>query len=278
VALTFAGSDPSGGAGLQADLRAFAAHGVDGACAVTAVTVQDSGGLWAVHPVPAEVVLDQARAVAAAAPLAAIKTGMLATAATVAALAAWLRDLDAPALVVDPVLSAHAGGRLLEEAGVEVLRAELMPLADIVTPNLPEAARLLAADPGEASTWSRARREEAARALADLACGAVLLKGGHAADAASMRAVADVLVDAGRVQWLESPRIDTDDRHGTGCTLASAIAAGLARGWSLEDSVRSARTFVLEALRAARAFGGGRGGPDALHRLTPIRSPLHVPR
>ena len=245
VALTIAGSDSSGGAGIQADLKTFTALGVYGASVLTALTAQNTRGVTAILPVPAAFVTQQIDAVASDLRIAAVKTGMLNDRATVLAVVAGVRRHALRPLVVDPVMVATSGDMLLHPDAVEAVRRDLLPLADIITPNLPEAARLLdlpvAADEPE--------MEAQARALLALGPKAVLLKGGHgkASDAV------DILVtrDAAPLR-LALPRIDTANTHGTGCTLSAAIAAGLARGESLGDAVASAKRFVHAALAAGR--------------------------
>jgi hydroxymethylpyrimidine/phosphomethylpyrimidine kinase len=255
AALTVAGSDSSGGAGIQADLRTFEAHGVAGACAVTAVTIQDSERVHEVFALPSRVVAEQIRTVVAGMDVRAAKTGMLATASVVEAAATslgeWKRAI-APTrrwLVVDPVLSSHAGGaELLELAGLDVLRRDLLVLADLVTPNLPEAAALLGGKASEAEAWSRRAREEAAVALRALGASAVLLKGGHAAIDAG-RVAADVLATSAGVQWLEAPWIEAPHVHGGGCALSAAITARLTLGEPLERAVALAKAFLGERRR-----------------------------
>jgi hydroxymethylpyrimidine/phosphomethylpyrimidine kinase len=262
VALTIAGSDSSGGAGIQADLKTFTALGVYGASVLTALTAQNTRGLTAILPVPPEFVTQQIDAVAGDLKIAAVKTGMLNDRATVRAVVEGVRRHGLHPLVVDPVMVATSGDMLLQPDAVEAVRRDLLPLADIITPNLAEAARLLdlpvAADEAE--------MEAQARALLALGPTAVLLKGGHgkASDAV------DILVTrvAPPVR-LALPRIDTANTHGTGCTLSAAIAAGLARGESLRDAVALAKRFVHAALAAGRALkiGSGPGPVDHLHTL-----------
>jgi hydroxymethylpyrimidine/phosphomethylpyrimidine kinase len=276
VALTVAGSDSGGGAGLQADLRTFAAHGVAGACAVTAVTAQDTRRVHGVLPVPAEFVALQARTVLEDLDVDAAKTGMLADAAIVSAVAVVLREWrgrrsdagGAAWVVVDPVLAAHGGGEpLLARDAIDVLRRELLPACDLLTPNLREAALLLDDDPDEAPSWNRCRREEAARELVSRGAGAVLVKGGHSS-LDSGRVAADVLAIGSEVRWLEAPWVSTPHVHGTGCTLSAAVTARLALRADLPAAVMGAKDFLTEALRAARPLGHGRGSPHQLHRLS----------
>jgi hydroxymethylpyrimidine/phosphomethylpyrimidine kinase len=262
VVLTIAGSDSSGGAGIQADLKTFTALGVYGASVLTALTAQNTRGVTAIHAVPAHFVTQQIDAVAGDLRVAAVKTGMLYDRDTVLAVVEGVRRHRLSPLVVDPVMVATSGDMLLEPEAVEAVRRELLPLADILTPNLAEAARLLhlsvAADEAE--------MEAQARALLALGPKAVLLKGGHG----NGRDAVDILVmrDAPPVR-LALPRIDTRNTHGTGCTLSAAIAAGLARGDSLPDAVVLAKRFVHDALNAGRhlKIGGGSGPVDHLHTV-----------
>jgi hydroxymethylpyrimidine/phosphomethylpyrimidine kinase len=254
-ALSIAGSDSGGGAGIQADLKTFSALGVFGMTAITAVTVQNTRGVSGYEPVPADVVAAQIRAVATDVGVDAAKTGMLASAPIAKAVADAVRETRIPNLVVDPVFVSKHGDALLAEAAVEVLRREILPLATIVTPNLPEAAGLSGTD-----VVTREDMRRAAAAIVELGAGAVLVKGGHLdGDEA-----ADLFVDATTEEWLVTERIDTPHTHGTGCTLSSAIAAHLAKGAALQDAVRSGKAFVTEAIRHALALGSGIGPVDQL--------------
>ncbi len=256
--LTVAGSDSGGGAGIQADLKTFAAFGVYGASAVTALTVQDTDGvLQAVHADPA-LVAAQMRSVLADIGADVVKTGMLGSAATVHAAAAVLRGFGAPAVVVDPVMAASGGGRLLDADAVAVLVGELLPLTTVVMPNLPEAAALCG--------YPVVTREDGERAAADLlaaGAGAVLLKGGHGTGGwADERLSVDLLFDGPTVTALATPRIATRNTHGTGCTYASAVSACLALGMPLLASALCARAFVQRAVEGAVDWDLGRGaGP-----------------
>ena len=256
IALTIAGSDSSGGAGIQADLKTFSALGVYGASVITALTAQNTTGVSAVHVAPVDIVVAQLEAVLADLTVGAVKTGMLATDAIVAAVADVLARYPAIPLVVDPVLVASSGRRLLDPAAVATLRTRLFPRATIITPNLPEAAALLGG--GEAATVDE--MEAQARALLAFGSAAVLLKGGHRSGSP---AATDVLVRAGQPRELiEAPWVATTNTHGTGCTLSAAIAAGLASGQPLTDAVRGAKTWLTGALLQGRAQRIGRGtGP-----------------
>jgi hydroxymethylpyrimidine/phosphomethylpyrimidine kinase len=254
IALTIAGSDSSGGAGIQADLKTFSALGVYGASAITALTAQNTRGVRGIFEVPADFVVAQIDAVMSDLDVRAAKTGMLANGAIVSAVARALDACPAVPLVCDPVMVATSGDVLLAPDAVAAYKDQLIPRATLITPNLPEAARLLEALP--AATLSE--MEEQARALLKLGSSAVLLKGGHATGGVAI----DILAWKGRLERLEAPRIETPHTHGTGCTLSAAVAALLARGAGLEEAVRGAKTFVWRALAAGAGLGVGRGrGP-----------------
>lgn len=257
VALTIAGSDPSGGAGLQADLKTFAACGVYGFSAVTAIIAQNSAQVGTVVPVAAELVTAQIETLLAERRPDALKTGALATAANVRAVGDLIAARRMPAPVVDPVLIASSGARLLDIAGEAALREHLIPLARVVTPNLPEAEALsgFAID-------SAAALRAAARAIRRMGARAVIIKGGHALHGAregtAQRAI-DLLFDGRSFVEFGAPRVPHGGAHGTGCAFAAAIAAWLARGLELESAVRRAKRFVTGALRARLVLGiGGR--------------------
>jgi hydroxymethylpyrimidine/phosphomethylpyrimidine kinase len=254
IALTIAGSDSSGGAGIQADLKTFAAFGVYGASVITALTAQNTRGVAGVHVVPAEFVTAQLDAVLGDLDVRAVKTGMLARSDVIEAVVAGVRRWTPPHLVVDPVMIATSGDELLAPDAVATLRTALLPLARVLTPNLPEAARLL----GEAVAVDRQAIERQGRALLALGCGAVLIKGGHGGGAESV----DYLFEGEAVMPLSAPRSPTRNTHGTGCTLASAIAAGLALGLDLATAVRRAKDYVTAAIAAADRLAVGHGhGP-----------------
>jgi len=253
--LTVAGSDPSGGAGIQADLKTFAAFRVYGMAALTALTVQNTRGVRGFTAVEPGFVVAQVEAVLDDVPPQATKTGMLANAGIVRALADLFARRPAPNLVVDPVMVATSGDLLLERDAVEAIRRDLLPAAAVITPNRPEAETLL----GQPIRSPR-DAEEAARALAALGPRAVLLKGGHAeARGGTPRESLDLLYADGRVEALALPWIDTPHTHGTGCTLSAALAAGLARGWPLLEAARRAKRFVWVGLVLGLPVGGGRG-------------------
>ena len=248
--MTIAGSDSGGGAGIQADLKTFAALGVYGTSVLTAVTAQNTLGVTAVHEVPPEVIAAQIDAVVSDIGADAVKTGMLASASIIEVVAAKLRRYQLPNLVVDPVMVAKSGDRLLHQDAVTVLRDLLLPLAAVVTPNLPEAEILVGR-----SLPDREALRDAAREIVALGPRAVVMKGGHAAG----DVVVDILFDGVSFREYAAPRVDTRSTHGTGCTFASAIAAGLAQGLSVEEAVAQAKEYVTAALRKAKPIGGGHG-------------------
>jgi hydroxymethylpyrimidine/phosphomethylpyrimidine kinase len=259
IALTIAGSDSGGGAGVQADLRTFAAHGVHGTCAITAVTAQSTVEVAAWVGLAPEMVVRQIETVVADMSVAAAKTGMLGTPEIVAAVAACLGRLRLPYLVVDPVMVATSGGALMAAEAESVLLDEILPLATIVTPNVPEAEALLRAPVRNVSDM-----RAAARALVGRGAPAVLVKGGHLDEDA-----VDVFFDGRQLEELRVPRIPTGNTHGTGCTLSAAIAAQLANGLPLLEAVREAKSYVTEAIRGGYAVGRGAGVLDHLHALRP---------
>jgi hydroxymethylpyrimidine/phosphomethylpyrimidine kinase len=251
TALTIAGSDSGGGAGIQADLKTFAALGVYGTSAITAVTAQNTRGVTGWEAVSTELVIAQIEAVAADLPPQAVKTGMLANAAIVEAVAAAIQALDLPNLVVDPVMIAKGGDPLVAEDAVATIRTELLHLAEVVTPNAPEA---------EVLSGLRIRTvndmREAARRIRGLGPRVVVVKGGHVDSGAE---AVDVVCTPASEFELRGPRVDTPHTHGTGCTFASAIAAHLARGAAAEEAIRAARTYLEGAIRHAPGIGSGHG-------------------
>jgi hydroxymethylpyrimidine/phosphomethylpyrimidine kinase len=264
--LTIAGSDSGGGAGIQADLKTFAAHGAYGMSAVTALTAQNTRGVRAVHAAPPDFVAAQIDAVFEDLGVDAVKIGMLADAAIVRAVAARLRawlgagPRPRPPVVLDPVMVAKSGDPLLADDAVAAIVEELLPLVTLVTPNLPELERLAGRELGK--EVEEGERVEAARALA--AGGpAVLAKGGHLAG----KEVVDLLVDGAEVHRFAHPRIATTSDHGTGCTLSSAIAARLGAGEELAEAVRGGIEYLQGAMRAAYPLGGGHGPVDHLWEL-----------
>jgi hydroxymethylpyrimidine/phosphomethylpyrimidine kinase len=254
IALTIAGSDSSGGAGIQADLKTFAALGVYGASVITALTAQNTTGVSGIHQVPAEFVTAQIDAVFSDLDVGAVKIGMVAQPASIDAIVKGLERWSPKHVVLDPVMVATSGDRLLAVDAVEALRTRLIPLASVITPNLPEAAALL----DEPVATNEAGVEEQGKRLLTMGCKAVLIKGGHGEGAESI----DYLVGPNGTIALAAPRIATRNTHGTGCSLSSAIAAGLAKGEDMETAVRSAKAWVSAAIAAADRFSVGRGhGP-----------------
>lgn len=259
IALTIAGSDSGGGAGIQADLKTFSALGVYGASVITALTAQNTRAVTAVHEAPAEIVAAQIDAVFGDLPIGAVKIGMLSSPDIIETVAAGLEGRSVP-IVLDPVMVAKSGDPLLRDSAVATLRERLLPLATILTPNLPEAARLAGTDSGAQGDADLARR------LLDLGPGAVLLKGGHGTGPDCV----DLLVRPGSDPVrLTARRIATCNTHGTGCTLSSAIAAGMAASLQLADSVRQAHGYLQHAIGAADglAIGSGHGPVHHFHAL-----------
>ncbi|MCW2723508.1 MAG: phosphomethylpyrimidine kinase [Frankiales bacterium] len=258
VALTIAGSDSGGGAGIQADLKTFAALGVFGTSAITAVTAQNTREVRTVHPLPVEVVLAQVGTVLDDLPVRAVKTGLLATQTIVVAVAELAAAGGLPNLVVDPVMVSSSGHRLLERAAEHAYVELLLPHARVVTPNLLEAQALLGR-----TIRTLADQHAAARALGELGPATVVLKGGHEVSDSGTAAV-DVVWDGATTYQLESRRITTTNNHGTGCTLASAIAAGLARGLDTDAAIRAAKDYVTRAIAGSVGWqlGGGYGPLD----------------
>jgi len=254
-ALTIAGSDSGGGAGIQADLKTFTVFRVFGTSAVTALTAQNTTGVTGIHPVPPEFVRRQIDAVLSDIGTDAAKTGMLATAEIIEAVAAATRDWRLEPLVVDPVMVAQSGAPLLATEAREALLRMLIPLALLVTPNTHEAAALTGLP-----VSNIAEMRAAARALIALGARAVLLKGGHLPD----ENVVDVFDDGRNVRELRTARIDTPHTHGTGCQLSAAITANLARGRSLDESIDIGKRFITESIRAGLALGHGNGPANPL--------------
>jgi hydroxymethylpyrimidine/phosphomethylpyrimidine kinase len=254
IALTIAGSDSSGGAGIQADLKTFAALGVYGASVITALTAQNTTGVRGIHRVPADFVAAQIDAVFADLDVRAVKIGMVAQLAVVEAIVAGLIRWSARHVVLDPVMVATSGDRLLATDAVAALRTKLIPRAFLITPNLPEAAALL----DEPLALNEVAIESQGRRLLAMGCQAVLIKGGHGRGIESV----DYLFTAGDIIALAAPRIATQNTHGTGCSLSSAVAAGLAKGDDLETAVRNAKAWVSGAIAAADRLDVGHGhGP-----------------
>jgi hydroxymethylpyrimidine/phosphomethylpyrimidine kinase len=253
TAITIAGSDSGGGAGIQADLKTFAAHRVYGTSAITAITAQNTIGVTAALPLASEIITAQIEAIAGDIELHATKIGMLATAAIVEAVAAAIGELELPLVVVDPVMMAKSGDRLLDADAVAALCVELLPRARVVTPNLPEAEVLAAM-----TITSAEDRREAARRIHRLGAKAVVIKGGHGEG----DELIDLLYDGHEFTEFRTLRIATRNTHGTGCTFASAIAANLAKGITLPQATASAQAYVAGAIRHGLAIGHGHGPLD----------------
>jgi hydroxymethylpyrimidine/phosphomethylpyrimidine kinase len=261
-ALTIAGSDSGGGAGIQADLKTFSALGVFGMTAITAVTAQNTVTVSGVHEIPPEMVGRQIDAVVTDIGVDAAKTGMLSSAPIIEVVADRIRRHGLSALVVDPVMIAKSGAPLLRPEAVDALRTLLLPLALVVTPNLHEAGALVGRE-----VRTLADMEEAARRIADLGPRVVVVKGGHLPGAA-----VDVVFDGSQVEHLEAPRVETPHTHGTGCVFSAAIAASLARGEGVSEALRSAKAFITRAIEAALPLGRGHGPANPLSGLGWTRS------
>lgn len=269
IALTIAGSDSSGGAGIQADLKTFSALGVYGATAITALTAQNTQGVSAIHAVPPEFIRAQIDAVFSDLDVRAVKIGMLGNEAAVLAVAEALLAWQGAPIVLDPVMVAASGDPLLDDGAEFALRSHLLPIADLITPNLPEAARLL----GASIPIDEKMMVRQGELLLSLGAKAVLIKGGHASGPEAV----DLLLDGTNIVRLASDRIQTENTHGTGCTLSSAIAANIAKGMTMLDAVREAKIYLTDALMNADELGIGRGaGPvHHFHALWPhLRSHL----
>jgi hydroxymethylpyrimidine/phosphomethylpyrimidine kinase len=263
VALTIAGSDSGGGAGIQADLKTFAALGVHGTSAITAVTAQNTVTVTDIHEIPAGVIRAQIDAVVDDLGVDAAKTGMLASSAIIEAVADAVRDHSIELLVVDPVMVAKGGARLLRNDAIAALMTRLLPLAAVITPNLPEAEVLLGR-----SLQTLGARRDAARALVALGPRAAVLKGGHAGGDAT-----DFFFDGHDLVELPGRRIHTRNTHGSGCTFSAAIAAGLARGQTLLEAVVAAKAFITSAIEHALELGSGHGPVNPMFGLPDIPEP-----
>jgi len=259
IAVTIAGSDSGGGAGIQADLKTFSALGVYGASVITALTAQNTKGVTAIHDAPAEFIAAQIDAVFSDLDVAAVKIGMVSQRAAIEAIAAGLERWRLRKVVLDPVMIATSGDRLLAPDAIDVLKRALIPRALVITPNLPEAAALLDSPIAE----SEAQMREQGERLLALGAPAVLIKGGHGSGAESV----DLLVEATSVTRLAADRVATKNTHGTGCTLSSAVAAGLAKGADLAAAVRDAKSYVTAALVASERIkiGSGHGPVHHFH-------------
>ena len=257
TAMTIAGSDSGGGAGIQADLKTFAALGVYGTSVLTAITAQNTVGVTAVHEVPTDIIAAQMDAVFTDIGTGAVKTGMLASTSIIECVAAQLERHSVPWLVVDPVMVAKSGDRLLWEDAIEALRLRLLPQASVITPNIPEAEALT----GLQITNDVVVRE-AAKIFLDMGAQAVVVKGGHREGPAT-----DLFYDGRSFQEFSSPRIATTNTHGTGCSFASAIAAGLANDMTLIQAVAQAKEYVTEAIRGSFTMGKGHGPLNHFYKL-----------
>lgn len=259
--LSIAGSDPSGGAGIQADLKTFSARGTYGMAVMTALTAQNTQGVTGVHEVPSAFVSEQIAAIFDDIKVDAIKIGMIANASIAVAVADSLRHHVEVPVVLDPVMVAKGGARLLPEDAIEAVRHDLLSLSALLTPNLPEAAALL----NEEVATDRGTMLAQGAKLRSLGAQAVLIKGGHLEGAESP----DLLVTAFGHEWLESKRLDTANTHGTGCTLSSAIAAEIGKGKSLSDAVKTAKAYVYDAIEASGDLkvGSGHGPTHHFHNL-----------
>ncbi|WP_072822850.1 bifunctional hydroxymethylpyrimidine kinase/phosphomethylpyrimidine kinase [Modicisalibacter ilicicola] len=252
--LTIAGSDPSGGAGIQADLKTFSALGAYGTSVITALTAQNTRGVSAVHAVPPDFIAAQLDALLDDVDVAAAKIGMVASREVALVIREALEKRRPRWIVLDPVMVAKSGDVLVDEAGIRAVREELVPLADLITPNLPEAAVLLDGPAAETPT----AMEALVPGLLGLGTHHVLIKGGHLRG----EHCHDLLASSEERQWIEGKRVATDNLHGTGCTLSSAITAYLARGRSLNEAVRQAKAWLGQALHASERLSVGRGhGP-----------------
>ncbi|TMD35778.1 MAG: bifunctional hydroxymethylpyrimidine kinase/phosphomethylpyrimidine kinase [Chloroflexi bacterium] len=259
VALTIAGSDSGGGAGIQADLKTFAALGVHGTSALTAITAQNTTGVTDILELPTSLIREQIRVVVEDLGVQSAKTGMLSSAEIIATVAEAITEYHLRDVVVDPVMVAKGGARLLRDDAVGALRDRLIPLAAIVTPNLPEAEVLLGR-----TISNLAECRHAARDLVAMGARAAVVKGGHAAD---MKLVTDVFFDGSQLIELQALRIDTMNTHGSGCVFSAAIAAWLARGAQPGEAVRQAKSFITQAIADALEIGHGHGPVNPMFAL-----------
>jgi len=260
--LTIAGSDSGGGAGIQADLKTFSAIGCYGMSVITALTAQNTLGVTGIHAVPPSFAEEQMAAVFSDIGADAVKIGMLYSAELIETVAGQLKRFNAANIVLDPVMVAQSGDKLIQDDAMEAIKKHLIPLADVVTPNLPEAEVLLGRKLSD-----RDEIKNAARVLAGLGCRSILIKGGHSTGGSSTDFL--YLAKEDRSVELSGRRIETRNNHGTGCTLSSAVAAYLAKGSELEEAVRNAKTYIQEAIRAGASYrlGGGHGPVHHFYRF-----------
>lgn len=255
--LTIAGSDSGGGAGIQADLKTFSAFGCYGMSAITAITAQNTCGVTAIHPIPDDIVAAQIRAVVDDIGVDAIKIGMLSSPSIIKVVAEQLQSCGSENIVIDPVMVATSGDKLLQDDAISALKDVLIPCAKVITPNIPEAEVLT-----ERTIETREELLQAAEALLDMGPQAVLVKGGHL----GMEDSPDCLLIRGENPvWLEADRIATNNTHGTGCTLSSAIAASLASGYDLEQAVSIAKDYITQAIMAGKDYTIGHGHGPVKH-------------
>jgi hydroxymethylpyrimidine/phosphomethylpyrimidine kinase len=260
--LIIAGSDSGGGAGIQADIKTVTALGGYAMTALSALTAQNTQGVTAIHEVPIDFIAEQMRVVLSDIGADAIKTGMLHSSAVIETVSDILKAHNAP-IVVDPVMVAKGGATLLQDEAITAMKELLVPMAHVLTPNIPEAEAL-----SGVTINDRQDTEYAALKLSEMGPRAVLMKGGHMTGADNLETVTDLLFEDGKlVESFASPRLDTRHTHGTGCTLASAIATGLAQGLSVRDSVERARAYVWEAIRTAPGYGKGHGPLNHGHTI-----------
>ena len=255
-AMTVAGSDSGGGAGVQADLKSFAAFGVYGTSVITAITAQNTIGVTDIHEAPVEVIAAQIKAVLTDIGAHAVKTGMLSSSSIIETVAGELSYFQVRRLVVDPVMVAKSGDSLLRDDAVDVLRKKLLPIATVVTPNIPEAEVLT----GMPISSSEEVRRAAAR-IVEMGASSVVVKGGHLEGPA-----VDLFYDGKEYRDFSAERIDTKNTHGTGCTFAASVAAGLAKGLEVVDAVAAAKAYVTEAIRTSFEIGKGHGPLNHFHR------------
>jgi len=264
-ALTIAGSDSGGGAGIQADLKSFSANGVYGLSVIAALTAQNTKGVTAIHNVPAVFVAAQIDSVFSDIRIDAVKIGMLADSQVIRTVAQGLRKWNARNVVIDPVMVTTSGDPLIADNAVETLKHELFPLATLVTPNLYEAARLSPIRSGSGVAASRGEMRGQGKAILAQGAEAVLIKGGHDFEGESSSTADDLLVSAEGEEWFSADRIETQNTHGTGCSLSSAIAANLAKGMDLAEAVGAAKEWLTAAIAASDQLDVGEGSGPIHH-------------